>query len=272
MNLPDYYKRQFAWRDWATVFRALPPLGGRTILDLGCGIGDLAAEFVARGARVIGFDAQDELLAAARARQLANAEFRLADLRRFHEPRLLADGIWSSFAAAFFPDLPRVLGCWTQSLKPGGWIALTEIDDFFGHEPVSDRTKALLSGYVQAAFEVGRYDFHMGRKLGDYLQRTSCKVTKTFDLPDPELSFSGPACPEVIDAWRSRLDGMRLLRDFCGSEFDQVQNEFLACLSRPDHRSTARVCCCMAVSGLPSGDPSFPKANAEDSCGAPPPG
>jgi hypothetical protein len=38
-----------------------------------------------------------------------------------------------------------------------------------------------------------------------------------------------------------RFDRMKLLRDFCGSEFDQVRKEFLYCLTRVDHWSDAKV-------------------------------
>ena len=50
MSLSDDYSRQFAWRSWATILDALPPLAGQTVLDLGCAVGDQAAELVARGA------------------------------------------------------------------------------------------------------------------------------------------------------------------------------------------------------------------------------
>jgi hypothetical protein len=40
MSLADEYRRQFAWRGWATALSALPPLGGHLVLDLGCAQGD----------------------------------------------------------------------------------------------------------------------------------------------------------------------------------------------------------------------------------------
>jgi hypothetical protein len=40
---------------------------------------------------------------------------------------------------------------------------------------------------------------------------------------------------------------MTLLRDFCGSEFEQVRDEFLDCLVGTDHRSDAKVYSCLAV-------------------------
>ncbi len=246
MSLADEYRRQAAWRDWPTVFDALPALQGQTVLDLGCAVGDQAAELTARGARVIGLDRNEELLREARSRGLANAEFRCADL---HLPLGLdaaADGIWSSFAAAYFPDLPAVLEVWSAALRPGGWIALTEIDDFFGHQPIQERTRSLLENYARIALASGRYDFHMGRKLPGHLERAGFTASKVFALADQELAFDGPAPPEVIAAWRARLDRMQLLQDFCGARFEALRDDLLACLGRPDHRSTARVSCCIA--------------------------
>ena len=122
MSLSSDYRRQFAWRDWPTIFDALPPLQGQTVLDLGCGVGDLAAEFVGRGARVIGFDMNEKLLRGAQSRRLPNAEFRLGDLRKSPGLDLVADGLWCSFTAAYFPDLRTTLGAWAEDLRPGGWV------------------------------------------------------------------------------------------------------------------------------------------------------
>lgn len=87
----------------------------------------------------------------------------------------------------------------------------------------------------------------MGRKLCGHLERSGFMVSKVLTLEDQELSFSGPACQEVVDSWRSRFDRRNLLRDFCGSDFEAVQQEFLECLTRADHRSVAKVYCCIAT-------------------------
>ncbi len=247
MSLSSDYKRQFGWRDWPTIFDALPPLQGQIVHDVGCGVGDLAAEFVARGARVVGVDRNEELLREARSRRLPNAEFRMGDLRTLPDLGVAADGLWCSFTAAYFPDLSAALAAWARNVKPGGWVALTEIDDLFGHEPLSIRTKALLSAYAEDALAAGRYDFHMGRKLQAHLDRSGFAVSKVLTLQDQELSFSGPARPEVLDAWRSRFNRMKRLRDFCGPRFEQAQEEFLGCLMRADHSSLAKVYCCIAT-------------------------
>ena len=240
MSLVSEYQRQFAWRDWPTIFGALPALSGQRVLDLGCGVGDQAAELVARGAYVIGIDANEELLREARSRRLVDAEFRHADLRKFalDDP---VDGLWCSFTAAYFPDFGAVLDNWKRQLRPGGWIALTEIDDLFAHEPLSEQVRSLFDAYERDALAAERYDFHMGRKLRSHLERVGFAVSRALTLGDRELSFQGPADPEVVDAWRARLDRMRLLRELCGTEFESLREAFLGCLAHAGHSSGAKV-------------------------------
>lgn len=247
MSLAEEYRRQAAWRPWSRLFDALPPLRGQTVLDLGSNVGDQAAELVARGARVVGVEMIEELLRFAQARHLANAEFRQGDLRALPDLGVTADGIWCSFAAAYFPDLPRVLEAWRERLRPGGWIALTEVDDLFGHEPLAPRTRSLLEAYAAESFAAGRYDFHMGGRLQKHLKASGFTVTRDFTVEDLELSFHGPARADVLEAWRDRFDRMRLLRDFCGGEFEQVRQDFLGGLASSGHRSLATVRCCIAT-------------------------
>jgi 2-polyprenyl-3-methyl-5-hydroxy-6-metoxy-1,4-benzoquinol methylase len=58
----DDYKRQYAWRSWKIILDTLPSIKGQTVLDLGCAVENQTAEFVARGARAIGVDANEERL------------------------------------------------------------------------------------------------------------------------------------------------------------------------------------------------------------------
>jgi len=247
MSLADEYARQREWRDWRAIMAALPPLDGRLVLDLGCAIGDQAAELAARGARVLGVDLNEALLDHARARSIDGAEFRLHDLRALPELGVRADGAWASFVAAYFPaDLPEALRSWARHVRPGGWVALTEIDDLFGHEPLSSEAKAIFDAYARDALAAKLYDFHMGRKLRGYLRESGFEVSKELVVEDRELSFSGPAEPAVLDAWRARLDRLALLHTIAGASYERVRDELLATLVRPDHRATARVYCCIA--------------------------
>ncbi len=247
MSLASEYRRQFQWRGWQTILDELPPLQGQTVIDLGCGVGDLASELAARGADVLAVDTNEELLQHARSRQISNVEFRAIDLRGAVDLGIAADGIWCSFTAAYFVDLSRALTSWAGNLKPGGWIAITEIDDLFAHEPLSARTKALLNDYCDDSLVASRYDFRAGRKLKTHLENAGFSVARSLTINDRELSFSGPADRDVLDAWQARFERMKLLRDFLGIEFDQIREEFLGCLMQADHGSLAKVCCCIAI-------------------------
>ncbi len=121
MNLTDEHRRQFALRSWWQIFDLLPSFDAQLVLDLGCGIGDQAAELVARGARVIGVDSSDAMLASAKARAIPKAEFRRLDLGEPLGIESHVDGIWCSFTAAYFPELVPRLTAWKEHLKPGGW-------------------------------------------------------------------------------------------------------------------------------------------------------
>lgn len=241
MNLSDEYRRQFAWRSWSTILDALPSLSGRAVLDVGCAVGDLAALLAERGARVIGVDLNEDLLATARARGIPNARFVLADLRERIEVGEPIDLVWSSFSAAYFRQLDRALGDWCAALKPDGILAITEIDDFFAHRPLDPRTRDSLARYVADSLAAGRYDFRMGRKLKGHAENAGFTVLREFDVEDREFSFVGPADPEVITAWQTRFERMKLLEQFCGSDFPRIRDDFLACLAREDHRSDCRV-------------------------------
>lgn len=247
MCITEMYSRQYHWRSWPTIIDMLPVVEGQLVLDIGCGVGDLAADLAARGAHVVGLDINEELVAFATGRRIKNAEFRVADLREFSDSTLRADGIWSSFTAAYFPSFHETLESWLDHLKSGGWLALTEVDDLFGHEPLAARTRELLNSYIADSLEQSRYDFRMGGKLRSVLEPLGLELLQDICVPDKELSFSGRALPEILAAWRARFDRMHLLQEFCGAEFENVRDDFLNCLELDQHESGAMVHCLIAA-------------------------
>ncbi len=245
MSLLQEYQYQFNWRPWPQIFAELPDIVDQHILDLGCGPGDLSTELVSRGAHVLGLDGNAELLAYAQQRALPQAEFKLANLTRLDQTlpdqNALFDGIWCSFVAAYFTQFADVLTHWKAYLKPGGWIALTEIDDFFGHQPLSELSQTYLQQNVANALQANRYDFNMGHKMGEYLKQTGFNVLKQRCFADSELSFAGPASADVVQAWAKRLQRMGPLQALCGDDFESLQADFLNCLQSPTHTSQAKV-------------------------------
>jgi SAM-dependent methyltransferase len=225
MNLVDEYRQQWKFRNWEGIFQALPLVSGQSVLDLGCGPGDQGAALAARGARVFGADANQELLRAASIPRVR------ANLRAL--PFGAADGIWASFVPAYFPhDFTDVLRSWKQHARH--WIALVEVDDLFGHEPLSSTARALLDAYER---ESKFYDFHMGHKLRGHVEAAGFRVWSEIILSDQELAFHGPARPEVLEAWRARFERMKL---------QSVADDFLACLASANHRTRAKVYCVIA--------------------------
>lgn len=228
-------------RAWQRMLGVLPPIQGQHILDLGCGAGEQAAQLSARGASVTGLDMNAALIQQAQSKQIPNARFVQADLRSPLPFQTLFDGLWCSFTAAYFPTFAPILQNWRKVLKPGAWAAFLEIDNLFGHEPLSPSTRAQFEAYARDALVSGRYDFCMGHKLAAYVEQSGFSILQTFTLGDPELAFDGPASPEILEAWQGRFERMKLFQDFCGASYKQLHDEFLHCLCGEEHRSIAKV-------------------------------
>ncbi len=113
------------WRRRAISALALRP--GSRLLDLACGTGDLAREARQLGARVVGIDFSAGMLREARDRGLGFALVRANALALPLAARS-CDAIVSGFALRNFTNLERVFAESARVLKPGGRIALLEVD------------------------------------------------------------------------------------------------------------------------------------------------
>ncbi|TDC73085.1 methyltransferase domain-containing protein [Streptomyces hainanensis] len=105
----------------------LAPAPGAAVADVGCGTGLAVAELAERGAAAVGFDADEGMLAAARARRPG------ADLRRGDALALpLADGALAGYRADrllhALPEPARAVREARRVLAPGGRIVLVGQD------------------------------------------------------------------------------------------------------------------------------------------------
>jgi SAM-dependent methyltransferase len=178
MAIAEIYSNQYRWRSWSEVYPHLGDLSDTLVIDLGCGIGDHARDLSRLGASVLGVDANQEVIDHANRRGIPRARFLCGNILNLKEHKLKCDGIWTSFTVAYFPQFDRLLGRIDAVLKQGGWLAITELDNLFGHEPLDARWVTLIERYYSRSLDEGLYRFrshdHMlgaafGRNQHEYL-------------------------------------------------------------------------------------------------------
>ena len=240
-ELAAQYERQERWRHWDEALARIPLRAGQRILDLGCGVGQIAARLHRLGAQVIGVDGNEELLAVART-CYPEVRFEKLDLGELTPASFgQVDGVWASFVAAYFPNLESAVARWSDCVVPGGWVTLVEMDDLFGHTPFPARWSRDLERFYDEARTAGRYDFQSGRRLAPALRIAGFDVVHEGTAEDDELSFQGPATSEVLEGWQQRLERLTGLRNFLGPSFEEFRRDFIDALTSPRHRSSTRV-------------------------------
>jgi SAM-dependent methyltransferase len=112
------------WASYLDELWSADSEGVRSVLDLCCGTGLLAAELIARGYRVVGVDASDAMLAVARERLGPEMVFVQTAL-----PELKVEGVFDAAVCTFdgfnylTPDELRLtMAAVALHLRPAGWL------------------------------------------------------------------------------------------------------------------------------------------------------
>lgn len=114
-------------RSWRKrTVRALELAPPSDVVDLACGTGDLCRELTAAGHRAVGVDFSANMLAAAKAGPVPLVR---ADAAALPLATGAADGLVCGFALRNFADLGVVLAEVARVVRPGGRIALLEVDE-----------------------------------------------------------------------------------------------------------------------------------------------
>ncbi len=126
-------------RPFFELLARVPDRGYRSIVDLGCGPGNLTRSLAERWpeARVLGVDSSPQMLAESDAVKMpGRLDFQLADIAGFDQPH---DLIYSNAALQWLGDheglIPRLAGL----VKPGGCLAVQMPSNFYA------RSHALLT-------------------------------------------------------------------------------------------------------------------------------
>lgn len=106
------------------------PPAGRRILDVGCGDGMLALELARRGAEVVGVDASERMIVAARERakgQHCDVSFEVARAEALPFAAASFDVVVAVTVLCFVEDATVALKEMTRILKPGGRVVVGEL-------------------------------------------------------------------------------------------------------------------------------------------------
>lgn len=111
-------KHAFVWQYGEDLLKFLNPQPGESILDLGCGTGQLTEKIAQAGAEVMGVDYAHEMIEKAR-KNYPHIRFDVADARNFQVDKPL-DAVFSNAVLHWVKEADCAIASIHKSLKPGG--------------------------------------------------------------------------------------------------------------------------------------------------------
>jgi len=137
-----------------TTLALLPDVGGKDVLDAGCGSGWYADWLIRNGARVVAVDVSRSMVELADGRLSGRARVLQADVRNLRGLILdeAIDLVLSSLVLHYLDDLSEVFVEWARLLRPGGMLV------FSTHHPIH-QASLLDPGYLQPALIEERWDW-----------------------------------------------------------------------------------------------------------------
>jgi trans-aconitate methyltransferase len=134
-------KHAFVWQYGVDLIELLAPQPGESILDLGCGTGQLSAQLAQRGAVVRGIDVDAAMIVKAQ-QNYPDLQFAQADARNF-QLEAPVDAVFSNAVLHWVKEPDRAIQCIYKALKPGGRF----VAEFGGKGNVEAIAQALLQSY-----------------------------------------------------------------------------------------------------------------------------
>lgn len=161
----------------------------RTVVDLGCGPGNLTVSLADRWprARVSGLDNSATMIDAAHARASDRVRFELGDLGDWR-PTGPVDVLITNATLQWVPDHLRLLAGWVSDLPPGGWLAMQVPGNFASPSHTALAEVAARHPYAEALVTTGPRPG--SATPGQYLQA----------LTEAGRKLTGPV---AVDVWET---------------------------------------------------------------------
>jgi SAM-dependent methyltransferase len=186
------------------LFRAAGIGPGMTVLDVGCGNGDvsfLAAELVSSSGRVIGFDRDPQQVRAASARVGATATVSFVEGTVDHPPVGQFDALVGRLVLMYQPDLVAAVSSLLRRVRPGGVVAFLELNlrpdgsqvIYWPQTPLQERVRA----WVRQGF--GSTHHFVGLRLPSIFRRVGLVPQPPYD--SAAVIFEGRDCAQMMAAF-----------------------------------------------------------------------
>jgi 2-polyprenyl-3-methyl-5-hydroxy-6-metoxy-1,4-benzoquinol methylase len=200
---PPYPNREHV--DFLTyAFQQLAPLGGKRVLEVGCGSGTLGTYVALQGAHVTGVDVSDEMLAVARRRAQVNGvddrtDFRAVPVESLDLPDGSFDAVIGNQVLHHF-ELEDAMANLRRLLVPGGRAVFCEPVLF-----LPDAFRKIRNGRAVARRFPVRTDTPDERSLGLAEMRTIRDAFDTSEMKCFQLSARLQNFVDLSDSWFARL-------------------------------------------------------------------
>ncbi|MDR5906899.1 class I SAM-dependent methyltransferase [Franzmannia qiaohouensis] len=188
-NADDYARHaDFVPTLGSDVVKLLAPQAGERILDLGCGDGALTERLAKLGVDVLGVDASEAMVEAARERRITAQVIDAHQLPFDHE----FDAVFSNAALHWMLEPQAVIAGVKRALKPGGRF----VAEFGGHGNVAAICTALLASLQFRGISArGRHPWYFptAEEYRRLLENAGFRVEEIALIPRPTALPTGMA-------------------------------------------------------------------------------